>query len=221
VEHVREMQISMRTKFHSPFRIAFIEGIERMTLSAANSFLKILEEPPKNVVFILTTDKLNRILPTILSRVRVLRFFDIPREMLLQYLESLTEPQLTQKEIHRLLDLSDGKMGRIFHFLKNNEYYESYGKLYDEVLECLQSGDLVRRMHFVEKLLKNTDSQPYIEMFYHALLHIVRAMMRGSISETASQSYDEVFKSIEDSRHLIFHTNVNKRLILENLLVQI
>ena len=44
---------------------------------SANSLLKILEEPPENSLFILTTDFKNKLLPTILSRCQKYYFSDI------------------------------------------------------------------------------------------------------------------------------------------------
>lgn len=44
---------------------------ESFRIEAQNSLLKVLEEPPKNIIFIMITTSKNSILPTILSRVQV------------------------------------------------------------------------------------------------------------------------------------------------------
>jgi DNA polymerase III subunit delta' len=49
-------------------------SVERMQDEAVNALLKILEEPPPGVVFLLTTQCLDALLPTLVSRSRVLRF---------------------------------------------------------------------------------------------------------------------------------------------------
>ncbi len=51
-------------------RVVIIEGIDEFHEAATNSMLKILEEPPNNVYFILIAKNRNLIIPTILSRVR-------------------------------------------------------------------------------------------------------------------------------------------------------
>ena len=53
-----------------------IENADRMQTSVRNALLKILEEPPEDVVFILLTSKRNAIMQTILSRVRTYNFTD-------------------------------------------------------------------------------------------------------------------------------------------------
>jgi len=50
------------------YYVVFIPNAEKMTLKAANAFLKGLEEPPSNVCFILTASHLHALLPTIKSR---------------------------------------------------------------------------------------------------------------------------------------------------------
>ena len=55
-------------------KVLIIENADAMADSARNALLKILEEPPADVVFILTTTKRGAMLPTILSRVRTYTF---------------------------------------------------------------------------------------------------------------------------------------------------
>ena len=55
-------------------RVALLAPAEMMTPAAANSLLKILEEPPSGVYFILVSSHWRRLLPTILSRCRSVVF---------------------------------------------------------------------------------------------------------------------------------------------------
>ena len=60
--------------FESDFKIMIIWLPERMNASAANKLLKIIEEPPENTIFLMISQSTIDILPTILSRVQVLKF---------------------------------------------------------------------------------------------------------------------------------------------------
>ncbi len=57
--------------YSEKIRVYFFENFHQSSIETQNSFLKLLEEPPKNVFFILTTDNQSKILPTIISRVKV------------------------------------------------------------------------------------------------------------------------------------------------------
>ncbi len=54
-------------------KIVLIEEAENLTIPAQNAFLKILEEPPKDSIIILTAENAQLFLPTILSRCRLIR----------------------------------------------------------------------------------------------------------------------------------------------------
>ncbi|KTC74386.1 DNA polymerase III, delta' subunit [Legionella birminghamensis] len=75
VEQIRDLQTSIYT---SPqlgrSRVIIIQAAERMNHFAANALLKILEEPPAGVYFILLAEQLGTVLPTIISRCQLWRF---------------------------------------------------------------------------------------------------------------------------------------------------
>lgn len=55
-------------------KVFIIEHADRMNEAARNALLKMLEEPPSDTVFILTTSRRGAVMPTILSRVRTYQF---------------------------------------------------------------------------------------------------------------------------------------------------
>jgi len=59
--------------FHPKTRIYFLANFHLSSIPAQNSFLKLLEEPPSNVQFVLTTDNKNNLLPTIVSRTKIVK----------------------------------------------------------------------------------------------------------------------------------------------------
>ena len=59
--------------FHPKIRIYFLDNFHLSSIPAQNSFLKLLEEPPTNVQFVLSTFNKNRLLPTIISRVKIVK----------------------------------------------------------------------------------------------------------------------------------------------------
>ena len=66
---------------------------ERMTPAAQNCLLKTLEEPPQDTVFFLITDQPGALLPTIVSRCRVIRFHPLSIEDAAKRLAALGEEQ--------------------------------------------------------------------------------------------------------------------------------
>lgn len=72
--------------YSAEFQVAILEGAERLTEEAANSLLKVLEEPSAHTRFILTTAQFSACLPTIASRCQLVRCQPLPAEVIKQIL---------------------------------------------------------------------------------------------------------------------------------------
>jgi DNA polymerase-3 subunit delta' len=68
IDKIRQIRKQSNLKPLSKYRVIIVNEAEKMTIEAANSLLKILEEPPSFTYFILTTSKPSALLPTIRSR---------------------------------------------------------------------------------------------------------------------------------------------------------
>ena len=75
VDEVRRLnRFFQATASGAGWRVALIDPADDMNRSAANALLKILEEPPPRSTFLITSHAPGRLLPTIRSRCRLLRF---------------------------------------------------------------------------------------------------------------------------------------------------
>ncbi|MCR4821567.1 MAG: DNA polymerase III [Treponema sp.] len=74
INQIRRASVWAHMKSLSGKKIFIIENAERMQESVRNALLKILEEPPQDMIFILTTSNRGAVMPTILSRVRTYNF---------------------------------------------------------------------------------------------------------------------------------------------------
>ncbi|MDR9798367.1 DNA polymerase III subunit delta' [Aeribacillus pallidus] len=81
-----------KTGVESNRKLYIISGCDQMTVNAANSLLKFLEEPMEGTMAILITNQVHRVLPTILSRCQILTFQPIPPKMIQQELEKKGTP---------------------------------------------------------------------------------------------------------------------------------
>jgi DNA polymerase III delta' subunit len=70
---------AMSRPFHSKRKVFVLEDAEEMTIEASNALLKLVEEPPSFVVFILTTSNAAAMPETIISRCQVIPFRQVPK----------------------------------------------------------------------------------------------------------------------------------------------
>lgn len=89
-----------RSSIRGGLRVVLVEPAETLNTQAANAMLKILEEPPQAVIFILVTHNRDRLLPTIKSRCRPLA---LPAPTHVQALQYLQQNHHNNEYIHALL----------------------------------------------------------------------------------------------------------------------
>jgi DNA polymerase-3 subunit delta' len=81
IAQIRAMQQRLTTRpTLGERRAVIIDPADDLESSASNALLKSLEEPPQGTFFLLVAHRLGRLLPTIRSRCRVLRFPQLPDE---------------------------------------------------------------------------------------------------------------------------------------------
>jgi DNA polymerase-3 subunit delta' len=110
VDQIRELQRSLAlAPYEARYRIALLLRFEEAHPSAANALLKTLEEPPPQVILIITAESSEILLPTIVSRCEVLRLRPIAPEIVAQGLEERWN--LPEDEAHFLAHISGGRPG--------------------------------------------------------------------------------------------------------------
>ena len=80
IDDVRELKKFVKFSFALKTAI-IIEDIDKATVETQNAFLKNLEEPTKNIIYILTASNINNVLPTIVSRCQVIKIQDLRYKM--------------------------------------------------------------------------------------------------------------------------------------------
>jgi DNA polymerase-3 subunit delta' len=116
VDQVRSLQPVFRsTPALSPWRVVIVDAIDDMNRAAANAFLKNLEEPPANTLFLLVSHSPGRLLPTIRSRCRILRFQPLADAEVRRVLEAEL-PDSDSAELDALAALAEGSPGRALRF---------------------------------------------------------------------------------------------------------
>ena len=96
-------------------RVIVIDEAETFEVSSANALLKRLEEPPQGTIFLLVSHSPGRLLPTIRSRCRVLRFAPLDSAAMTSVLRAQL-PDADPSEIAALVEAGDGSPGRAMHY---------------------------------------------------------------------------------------------------------
>ena len=149
IDEIREIIYeTIESSFNSPKKIFIICGVENLRKESANALLKTIEEPPKNVYFILLSRTLN-IIPTIKSR--AIKF----------HLESSTSLELEVDK--KTYDFFDGNENDIKLFKKN--YLEKNISLENLSFEIKTVEDILKNIVNMQNyLFYNLETENYLEL---------------------------------------------------------
>jgi len=133
IQHIN-LQLRKEMSFHrveGNYRIAILLEADMMRTDAANAFLKLLEEPGDRTVIILVTNRIDHLLPTILSRCQQIRFdplntVDVEKALLTRGIEAGQAKMLAR--------MSDGSVGRALDLAGNEDLLQTR----EQVLEFLR-----------------------------------------------------------------------------------
>ncbi len=74
ISEIRTLKEKINLKpYQAKRKVFLLDEAERLRTEAANAFLKTLEEPPYNAVLILGASSVNSLLPTVISRCKIMR----------------------------------------------------------------------------------------------------------------------------------------------------
>lgn len=216
--------------FSSPFaashKIAIIEEADNLTLQAANSFLKVLEEPPKKSIVILITRSFNDLLPTLRSRCQILRFSFPPKNEIIAHLRD--DFSLNKKESLEVFNLALGQPGLAIGFARDAEKVEQKRELISQFISLLNKNSAEDKFKLAglimdyeqgldnlliigrDLILTKLDIPPSNEFFEKQL---------KILSQKYSQKNLQTFIENIFQTKLLLASNVNPKIAIENLLI--
>ena len=231
IEHIRE--IHKRTSF-SPlgrYRVIVIDQADSMTDEAANSFLKLLEEPPEKNIFILNAVEPLNLLPTIISRCQRIQFHPIPSSDIAEWL--VKNKRLDPDTALVLSKICGGSLGMAMSliekgFLKKREEWLSF-------LIKLPSMDKDKVLSAAERYLESKDDISNMLMAWQSWLrdmivvkeaHEKELLINRDLSHMAERISDRYsvkelingLMLIHKAEHDIYR-NRNMSLIIKNTLL--
>jgi len=232
---IRELKkLSSLSMTEGYFKIFLISDADKLNEEAANSLLKILEEPPAKTLFILTTSRKESILPTIISRCQELYFDNLSTEEirngLIQYFEfnekdAKLYSQLASGSFSQALKLTNKEFVTmredVVNFLRlilSNKFSEIYVKIDSLVSEndkteiqiflsmiLVWIRDIFLIKEGLQEKILNMDQYDALKSFNNKLPH---ADLYSSVN------------AIEEAINLI-NRNVNLQLIFYSLIINL
>jgi len=230
IDQVRAIQQTVALRpYEARYRVAILRRVPAAAPQAQEALLKTLEEPPPNVVLIVTANAADALLPTILSRCQPLNLRPLPIQQLQEALKQGWN--VAEDEAQLLAQISGGRIGWAIKALEDPAEREWRTQVLD-ALETALKGNRRERFALVEHLaLEKNVLLPMLDVWQgywrDALLMasgsrapITNYDRRGTIRDMAI-GREAAQQALEATRRTIDQVdrNANARLALEVLML--
>lgn len=214
IDPVRELCRSLSyPPYESGQRVIIIEDIHTMTLAAANSLLKTLEEPPEHNLLILTAEASRELLQTVVSRCQVITFHGLSVDQTVRVLTG-HQPDLDREDAELLAGLSDGSPGTALILQKKGliDHYRSLQVLLEDSQMSTED---------VSEILSQADQLAALKEDLPLFLGLLRMWVRDRLLQEPagfnSRTWHERLESIDRAERQLVR-NCNRTLVCEVLL---
>jgi len=195
IDDIRRVKEQIYLKPYSGSKKIYIFMVDYMREEAANSFLKILEEPPLHGILLILSSNINYFLPTIISRAQLLKLnFHLP----------VFNEEMKNDEREFLNFLS---------CLKKNNYRDFFRKI-DELVKNREREDIEKYLENIIWFLRDI----YMKEVFSSERLLVSRREDGKIIKR-EQLIEKIEYAIEIKRRIKF--NINLKVGLESLLFYI
>ena len=202
IEDVREQLLE--TVDLKPFqyekKIYIIEKADTLNIQSQNALLKTLEEPPAHAVFLLLAERAEAFLPTILSRVVVMKIRPLSAETIADY---LMQAGHLAEESHILSAYAQGRIGQALELVEDEGFREMrqdiLGKL--EVLPSMSEGDAYLLAKDLEGYKNDLRFLDIMELWYRDLLTAKRLREEGYLIQRDKK--DAIFRAAKEPAALL------------------
>ena len=206
--------------YSAPFKIALIDRAHLMNEEAQASLLKTLEEPKGETILFLVSEEPKYLLSTIVSRVQIIKFYPVAREEITGY---LTNEGLAEKESEEVFKISLGSPGLAVDYIADPQKLGGFKKKKSELAEISKSA-LHSRLQYAKDLAEDPKNlKDTLDVWMSYLREVLLSRVKTG-KEEGSYSVSKlktILLLIQDINYLISNTNVNSRLALEKLMLEL
>lgn len=231
IEQIRE--IRSRFYFKGANRVCLINQADQMTAEACSSLLKILEDPPQGLYFILLAEQASQLFSTIVSRCRRFSVQPLRAEEIALVLKQ--KGVVLSEKTALIIRLCKGLPGMALLMAQDPAFEERLQEAAD-LADQLVSGRLTPRklLEQADILAERADLADLLELLYlYYRDGLIQKLCRNEallaypvqrtvcLKKVSSEALEQVLGLIHSTLKDLIFTNVNRRLTVEGLLIQL
>ena len=194
-------------------KVYIIDEVHMLSKSAFNALLKIMEEPPEYLVFILATTEIHKVPETIISRCEVFNFTRIPLDQIVERLKFICEKEninYTDDGLLLIAKISDGWLRDAIKYLEQVSIIWEVNQ--ENVSKFLWIAPERQIVDFIEKVKTKNLDEIYTEIeklqnnwidlsnFVKDILFYLNQNLQNNLAENLKlvDIFDEIYQNIKN-----------------------
>lgn len=210
VEQIRNLREKV---FISPsfakYKVYIIDEVHMLSKGAYNAFLKILEEPPRHVIFILATTELFKIPETIMSRCQIFIFRPLIESIMIKVLGAVAEKEGVVCDESALQTISQHARGSVrdaLNFLEQMAFLQKGSSLTaSDIEQQLGKTNANLRFKFLNHLMQKNKKAVLETIDEFAKTGVNFDRLRRDLIEQINQNMLQIYRNFDvpiDNSHL-------------------
>lgn len=196
-------------------RVVIIDGADAMSEEASNAFLKLLEEPGAQSLFILIAESRESLIPTIVSRGQPIGFSLVSERELVEYTSTSIKDE---KGKEAMVEIAMGRPGILIRMMHEKGFSEDFEKRTGHLKKIFVTNDLPEAFRFNEHAAYDITQRKEAEalIFYQLRNRMLRHASGADVSSAI-----ESLKTVQRVSTLLDTTNVNPRLGMDMMSIEV
>jgi DNA polymerase-3 subunit delta' len=191
---IRRLHLSLSL---GDWRVIIVDAVDDLETDGANALLKTLEEPPARTLFLLVSHSPGRLLPTIRSRCRILRFQPVKHDVMIPWLHD-QRPMLDAAEVRAVAAAAGGVPGKALSLIDSD-----VSAMEKKLLAIASSGDPGNRLReALAREVGGTSNRARLELVIDIVPGLLARLARDRpIAEIAPvlAQWDRVQRTMRDA----------------------
>lgn len=216
--------------YESNFKIIIIDNFENTTIEGQNALLKTLEEPEDFLKIFLVSSNKSKILPTILSRCRILKYKSISTDRIERF---LIDKNVSEKNAKLFSRLSHGNVNLSLRYIEDSNLLEKRNVLVEVIDSITRTGgySVFSNLEYFRENKEDIDKILNFMLIWFRDLAFIRLnrdkdiinIDKINILKLCDFSLEKIMKLynkiIKAKKHL--EKNINYDLVVQDLLIEI
>lgn len=233
-EKIDDMIKSMTiAPLESKRKVIIIDESDKMGSESQNALLKTLEEPPSYINIILITSNMKNLIPTIVSRSQIVKFYPVENEKIVELL--MKRYGKTLEEASFIAHFTKGSVGKSINLSKSQEFFQRRGEAIN-IIHNIVTGGRLNIFNSIDFFIDNKDSiDEILDIFLYWFRDLMIYKEIGNSDLIINKDYIQILSeetSIDKSRindiienimktKRYIESNVNFQLAIETMLLSI